>query len=81
MPKCIICHERPADIEGVICYECKREQDEINIQNEMMMKMEEELLYDHSGQSCWLDGKPFCQPGWCAVCKTFIDWREKYAKE
>lgn len=81
MPKCIICKERPADLEGVICYECKREQDEINIQDEMKAKMEEELLYNHFGQSCWLNGEPVCKIGQCIKCKTFLDWREKYVKK
>ncbi len=73
--KCIICNQREADFEGVICWECKRRQDEIDMEEEQKAFESDMLEYNHRGEFCWLTGKTFCQEGWCEQCSIYKEWK------
>jgi len=74
MELCQICHRREANFEGLICWECKLEQDALDFEEEVERYESEMLTYNHKGETCWLDGR-LCQEGYCNECQVYYNWK------
>ena len=84
MPLCLICGGEFSDdelFEGVLCYSCKRKQDNLDFEEEKKAFEEDMLKYNHKNRLCWLTGKTLCKEGWCERCSIYLQWKEELKSE